>query len=63
MSVPLFEMPAGAKKLLTADEVAALFKVTRRTVARWANRGRFPGAVRTPGGHWRFPIGIIGEAS
>lgn len=30
---------------MTVDEVAAIFRVQRRTVIRWVNRGRLP-AVR-----------------
>ena len=39
--------------LLTPREVAALFAVDSRTVARWANEGRLS-TVRTLGGHRRF---------
>ncbi|MDE3721867.1 BldC family transcriptional regulator [Nocardiopsis sp. N85] len=39
--------------LVTPDEIAALFRVDPKTVARWAAAGRLPG-VRTPGGHHRF---------
>lgn len=43
-----------ADRLLTSQEVAELFRVDPKTVARWAKRGRIP-SVRTPGGHHRFP--------
>jgi len=39
--------------LLTSGQVAALFRVDRKTVARWASTGRI-GSIRTPGGHRRF---------
>ena len=39
--------------LLTATEVADLFGVGRRTVARWSTAGLLP-CTRTPGGHRRF---------
>jgi excisionase family DNA binding protein len=39
--------------LMTPAEVAALFRVDVKTVARWAAAGRIP-AVRTPGGHRRY---------
>ena len=47
--------PGGAApgRLLTPDEVAALFRVDPKTVTRWASSGRI-GSIRTPGGHRRF---------
>lgn len=48
-------------QLLTVREVARRAAVAAATVRRWAAAGRFPerpgggpGAVRTPGGHFRF---------
>jgi excisionase family DNA binding protein len=40
-------------RLLTPAEVAAMFRVDPKTVARWAAAGRI-GSVRTPGGQRRF---------
>ena len=40
-------------RLLTPGEVALMFQVDRKTVARWASSGRV-GSIRTPGGHRRF---------
>ncbi|MQA04387.1 MAG: BldC family transcriptional regulator [Streptosporangiales bacterium] len=40
-------------RLLTATEVAELFRVDPRTVTRWALSGRLK-SIRTPGGHRRF---------
>lgn len=40
-------------RLLTPREVATLFRVDPKTVARWAAAGRIS-AIRTPGGHRRF---------
>lgn len=44
----------AVEALLTPAEVAALFGVDTATVTRWARKGRLP-AVRTLGGHRRFP--------
>ncbi len=40
-------------ELLTPAEVAALFRVSPKTVTRWARSGRIT-AIRTLGGHRRF---------
>jgi excisionase family DNA binding protein len=45
--------PVEADPLLTSAEVAVLFGVDRRTVARWAREGVLP-AAPTPGRHLRF---------
>lgn len=44
------------RELLHPGEVAALFSVDPRTVARWAEQGLLPdgAVVRTPGGHRRY---------
>jgi len=42
-----------ADPLLTAGEVARLFRVDPKTVTRWANSGKIT-SVKTPGGHRRF---------
>ena len=39
--------------LLTASEVAALFRVDSKSVTRWAKQGRLT-SIRTPGGGHRF---------
>jgi excisionase family DNA binding protein len=39
--------------LLTSAEVAARFRVKRKTVSGWARAGLI-GSLRTPGGHRRF---------
>ncbi|MGH3975089.1 MAG: BldC family transcriptional regulator [Pseudonocardiaceae bacterium] len=46
-------MSAPAERLLTSGEVAAMFRVDRSTVTRWACAGRI-GSIQTPGGHRRF---------
>jgi DNA-binding transcriptional MerR regulator len=43
--------PAG---LLTPGEVAALFHVRTRQVARWRKAGKLAPAGRTIGGHYRY---------
>lgn len=45
--------PDGDDRLLTPQEVAAMFHVSPKTVARWATAGRIS-AVRTLGGHRRY---------
>lgn len=40
-------------RLLTRPEVAALFRVSPKTVTRWAIDGALT-TVRTPGGHRRY---------
>lgn len=42
-----------SERLLTPAEVASLFRVDPKTVARWAADGKIP-AIRTLGGHRRF---------
>jgi excisionase family DNA binding protein len=44
---------ASGPKLLRPGEVAVMFGVNAKTVARWANEGRIRG-IRTPGGHMRI---------
>lgn len=40
-------------RFLTPAEVAAMFRVDPKTVARWAKAGRLT-SIRTPGGHRRY---------
>jgi len=40
-------------ELLTPSEVAVMFRVSPKTVTRWARAGKIS-AVRTLGGHRRF---------
>lgn len=42
-----------AEPLLTPAEVAAMFKVDRATVTRWAEAGKLT-SIRTLGGHRRY---------
>jgi excisionase family DNA binding protein len=46
------------ERLLTPDEVAALFRVERRTAVGWGAAGLL-GAVRTPGGQLRFRASAV----
>ena len=53
------------EQLLTPREVAALFRVSPKTVSRWAITGKLT-SIRTLGGHRRFPksevLALIGRA-
>jgi excisionase family DNA binding protein len=49
-------------RLLSRGAVARLFGVSASTVTRWAQRGLLP-AVRTPGGHYRFPVAEVKRAA
>lgn len=44
---------AESERLLTPGEVADMFRVSPKTVARWASAGKIT-AVRTLGGHRRY---------
>jgi excisionase family DNA binding protein len=46
--------------LLTPAEVAALFRVSPKTVTRWARSGKLT-ALRTLGGHRRFRTSEVRE--
>jgi excisionase family DNA binding protein len=43
---------------LTPGEVAQLFRVNPKTVARWAKEGKLP-FIQTLGGHRRYPSRAI----
>jgi excisionase family DNA binding protein len=58
MSTPLRDPPAG-KTLLGSAEVAAALGAQQRTVLVWLQRGRFPGAFKHPGAHWRVPAEAV----
>lgn len=55
-------MEERTDRLLTPGEVAAMFRVSSKTVTRWARAGKIP-AVRTVGGHRRFRESEIRAAS
>ena len=44
-----------SETMLTPGEVARLFRVRAKTVARWADEGKL-GVMRTAGGHRRFRV-------
>lgn len=44
--------------MLTPGELAGMLRVNAKTVTRWAVEGRIE-AVRTPGGHRRFPLAVV----
>ena len=44
----------GGPEFLSRGEAARLFGVSASTVTRWARQGLLR-ALRTPGGHYRFP--------
>lgn len=46
--------PERESQFLTSGQVAEMFEVHPVTVYDWAEKGRIPGAFRTPGGQWRF---------
>jgi excisionase family DNA binding protein len=47
--------------LLTPAEVASLFRVSPKTVTRWARSGKLT-AMKTLGGHRRFRAGEVRSA-
>jgi excisionase family DNA binding protein len=63
VSAPLH--PPPDQQLLRVSEVAQALGCAHRTVLAWLARGRFPGAIRTPGvggprgGHWRIPAQVV----
>jgi excisionase family DNA binding protein len=51
--------------MLMPREVATMFGVTPKTIARWAAAGKF-GSIKTAGGHrryWRAEIDVLVQAS
>ncbi|WP_168121793.1 helix-turn-helix domain-containing protein [Paenibacillus sp. HB172176] len=42
-------------EIYTSSEVAELLGVTDQTIRRWCEKGKYPEAYRTDGGHWRIP--------
>jgi hypothetical protein len=57
------EQPPTPEPLMLGDEVALLFRVSERTIKGWArNDPDWIGAIRTPGGQWRFQGRRVREA-
>ena len=53
--------PASDERaFISRIDVAEMFGVSVSTVTRWAMKGLLP-AIRTPGGHYRFPADAIHE--
>ncbi|MEO6487749.1 MAG: helix-turn-helix domain-containing protein [Thermoanaerobaculia bacterium] len=49
-------------RFLSRRDVAEMFGVSPSTVTRWARKGLLI-AIRTPGGHYRFPADEIRRAA
>jgi len=60
VSTPLVAPPAHVDYLTVAETARAL-GAQPRTVHNWLSRGGGPfvGAIRTPGGQWRIPRGVV----
>jgi excisionase family DNA binding protein len=54
--------PRAKQDFLTRREVSRLFGVSVSTVTRWARLGLIE-AIRTPGGHYRFPAAATRRAA
>ena len=52
--------PPQFERLLTPAEVAEMFRVDPKTVARWAKSG-YLSSARTPGGHRRYSEAEVKE--
>ncbi len=61
-SDPSASEPVESPRFLSRLDVARLFGVSPSTVTRWARQGLLQ-AVRTPGGHYRFPAAAMGRAA
>jgi predicted site-specific integrase-resolvase len=50
------------KAYLNASEIARLLKIDRATVTRWAQQGKFKGAIKIEKSHqWRIPLSSFEE--
>lgn len=50
------------RQWLSAPETALALGSKPRAIYLWLKRGRFPGAIRTPGGRWRVPAADVHAA-
>ena len=50
------EVRKPQRRTVSLEEAARYLRKSRRTLQRWCARGIFPGAYRTPGGHWRISV-------
>lgn len=50
-------------QMMDTSEAAEVLRITRKTAAKWAAKGRFPGATKTSeNGNWRIPAAdVYGE--
>jgi excisionase family DNA binding protein len=53
ISVASVELEKGA--YVTSREAAEIGGVSDQTIRRWCEKGKFPEAFKTDGGHWRIP--------
>ena len=54
----LTDTPPAFERMLTAAEVAQLFRVSAKTVGRWGRSGSLP-LYRTVGGHHRYRLADV----
>jgi len=43
------------QNVYTSSEAAEILGVSDQTIRRWCEKGKYPDAFQTPGGHWRIP--------
>jgi excisionase family DNA binding protein len=55
---PTSDGPPELELMLTASEVARLFRVSAKTVGRWGRSGALP-LYRTVGGHHRYRLADV----
>lgn len=53
-SIPL-EKEIDYHGTYSTSEVAEIMGVSDQTIRRWCEKGKFSGATKTKGGHWRIP--------
>lgn len=44
-----------SEEVLTSTEAAEIIGVSDQTIRRWCEKGKYPDAFQTEGGHWRIP--------